>query len=126
LGIRAPIRESGDLIGTPGITIEGPRGRVSLGTGVICAHRHLHLSPAEANRLALQDRERVSVSTSGRNRSMLFDDVLVRVSPDYRLELHLDSDEADAAGLHSGDEGILMTRRHIARAAERPFAPPTE
>jgi propanediol utilization protein len=108
LGIRAPTRESGDLIGTPGIIIEGPRSRVPLGTGVICAHRHIHMAPADAERLCLKDRDRVEVATEGNNRGLLFRDVLVRVSPGYRLELHLDTDEANAAGLRDGDYAVLQ------------------
>ena len=107
LGVEAPIRESGDLIGTPGVIIEGPRCQVTLGTGVICAHRHIHMSPADAERLGLKDRERVEVATVGSNRELLFRDVLVRVSPDYRLESHLDRDEANAAGLRAGDYAVL-------------------
>jgi acetate kinase len=107
LGTKAPVRESGDLIGSPGIVIEGPRAEVQLGTGVICAFRHIHMSPAEAERLVVKDRDRVEVSTEVYNRRMLFRDVLVRVSPDYQLELHLDTDEANAAGLRAGDFAVL-------------------
>ena len=80
LGTKAPVRESGDLIGSPGIVIEGPRAEVQLGTGLICAFRHIHMSPAEAERLGVKDRDRVEVSTEVYNRRMLFRDVLVRVS----------------------------------------------
>jgi propanediol utilization protein len=107
LGIKAPVRESGDLIGSPGIVIEGPRAQVQLGTGVICAFRHIHMSPADAERLAVKDRDRVEVSTEVYNRGVRFRDVLVRVSPDYQLELHLDTDEANAAGLRAGDFAVL-------------------
>jgi propanediol utilization protein len=113
LGIRAPTRESGDLIGTPGIIIEGPRSSVTLGTGVICAQRHIHMAPADAESLCLKDRERVEVATKGNNRGLLFRDVLVRVSPDYRLELHLDTDEANAAGLRNGDYAVLQKRDNV-------------
>jgi propanediol utilization protein len=108
LGIKAPVRESGDLIGTPGIILEGPRTQVTLGTGVICSLRHIHMSPADAERLALADEDRVEVSTEGNNRRMVFRDVLVRVSPNYQLELHLDTDEANAAGLRTGDFATLL------------------
>jgi len=109
LGITAPVRESGDLIGTPGIIIEGPRMQVTLGTGVICSLRHIHMNPADAARLALADKDRVEVSTEGHNRGLVFRDVLVRVSPNYQLELHLDTDEANAAGLRAGDYATLRT-----------------
>jgi acetate kinase len=114
LGIKAPVRESGDLIGTPGIVMEGPRTQVTLGTGVICALRHIHMSPSDAERFALADKDRVEVSTEGSNRRMVFRDVLVRVSPNYRLELHLDTDEANAAGLRAGDYATLHSTRSSA------------
>jgi propanediol utilization protein len=107
LGIRAPIRATGDLVGTPGITIQGPKSQVHLGTGVICAHRHIHMSPEDAERLGLKDRDRVSAATEGANRDLLFRDVLVRVSPGDKLELHLDLDEANAAGVREGDYAVL-------------------
>jgi len=110
LEIVAPIRDSGDLIGTPGIILEGPRTQVRLGTGVMCAHRHLHMSSADAQRLALNDRDRAEVSTAGTHRGLVFKDVLVRVAPEYRLELHLDLDEANAAGLKCGDLAWLERR----------------
>jgi len=110
LELRVPTRESGDLIGSPGIIIEGPRSRVTLGTGVICPQRHIHMSTADAVRLRLSDRDRVEVSTDVYNRGVVFRDVLVRVSANYRLELHLDSDEANAAGLRGGNAAALIVR----------------
>ena len=107
LGIRAPVRESGDLIGTPGLTVQGPRSQVALGTGVICALRHVHMNPEQAMRLGLKDRDRVEVATQGCNRRLCFQDVLVRVAPHFSLELHLDTDEANAAGVRSGDFALL-------------------
>jgi propanediol utilization protein len=107
LGIDAPVRASGDLTGTPGISIEGPRTRVRLDTGVIRALRHLHMSPLDAERLGLKDQDRVEIATERHTRRILFRDVLVRVSADYRLELHLDADEGKAVGLVSGDYVIL-------------------
>ena len=107
LGLNVPVRESGDIIGSPGILIEGPRSLIRLGTGVICAQRHIHMTPVDARRLGLKDRDRVSVSTQGPNRALQFRDVLVRISPDYNLELHVDSDEANAAGVKLGDHAVL-------------------
>jgi len=107
LGIAAPMRKSGDLEGTPGILIEGPRARVALERGVICALRHVHMNPIDADGLGIKDQDRVTVATERHTRRILFRDVLVRVSADYQLELHLDTDEAAAAGLHSGDYVIL-------------------
>jgi acetate kinase len=108
LGINAPVRESGDLAGTAGILIEGPRGSVQLDSGVICALRHVHMSPADAAVLGYKDQDRIELAVESDERRMLFRDVVVRVSPNYRLELHLDTDEGNAAGLHSGDSVILI------------------
>lgn len=107
LGIDAPVRKSGDLEGTPGILIEGPRARVPVAHGVICALRHIHMSPSDADRFGLKDGDRIEVATERHTRRVLFHDVLVRVSADYRLELHLDTDEGAAAGLRSGDYVML-------------------
>jgi acetate kinase len=108
LGLEAPLRESGDLANTPGLIIEGPQGRTTLEHGVICALRHIHMSPADAQVLNLRNGDRVEIMVSGERR-LIFCDVLVRVSPDYQLELHLDTDEGNAAGLHAGDNGLLLT-----------------
>lgn len=107
LGIDAPARASGDLEGTPGIVIEGPRTRVPLERGVICALRHVHMSPSDADSLGIKDKDRIQLAAERDTRRILFRDVLVRVSADYRLELHLDMDEGAAAGLHSGDYVVL-------------------
>jgi propanediol utilization protein len=107
LGINAPVRESGDLAGTPGIVVEGPRGSVQLASGVICALRHVHMHPSEAERLSLKDQDRIELAAESEGRRTLFRDVVVRVSPTYRLEMHLDTDEGNAAGLKSGDFMIL-------------------
>ena len=108
LGIDAPVRVSGDLVNTPGITLEGPQGRVSIKSGVICAHRHIHMSPAEAHRLQLRDHDSVGVQIDSHQRDLIFQDVVVRVAPDFKLELHLDTDEANAAGVKQGDTALLL------------------
>jgi acetate kinase len=110
LGIDAPVRISGDIGNTPGVTIEGPAGRVTLPNGVICARRHVHMSPSDATRLGLRDHDRVEVSIEGEARNLSFGDVVVRVAPDYQLEMHVDTDEANAAGLKPGDAGELRIR----------------
>jgi acetate kinase len=107
LGIDAPLRESGDLANTPGIIIDGPAGRVALAHGVICALRHIHMSPADADVLGLKNHDRVAVAVVAGKRRLTFDDIVVRVSPAFRLELHLDSDEGNAAGLRSGVDVVL-------------------
>ena len=101
LGIHPPIRESGDVEGTPGVTIEGSAGTVNLQQGVICALRHIHMSPEDALRLGLRDRYVVRVRVEG-DRELVFGDVLVRVHPSFKLAMHLDTDEANAANLKTG------------------------
>lgn len=108
LGIEAPVRISGDLDGTPGIVIEGPGGRVSLSRGVISARRHVHMSLQDAERLGVQDGQSVQVKIDSKNRDLVFGDVTVRIAPNFRLELHLDTDEANAAGIKNGDYGELL------------------
>jgi acetate kinase len=110
LGVDAPLRISGDLGGTPGIAVEGPAGRVRLEAGVICALRHIHMSPSDAARFGVQDREVVKVSISGGGRDLILDDVVVRVAANYRLELHLDSDEGNAAAVGPASVCRLIRR----------------
>ena len=108
LGIDAPVRLSGDVHASPGITLEGPLGRVSIPEGVISARRHIHMSPDDARRLGLRNLQNVSVRIDSDGRDLTFGDVTVRVSPDFTLELHLDTDEANAAGLQTGDVAELV------------------
>jgi acetate kinase len=110
LGVDAPVRISGDLANTPGITIEGPRGRVTRTSGLIAARRHIHMSDQDAARLGVRDCETVDVRIDSDGRDLTFNDVTVRVDPTYTLELHLDTDEANAAGVSQGDEGELVVR----------------
>lgn len=107
LGIDAPLRISGDLAGTPTVGIEGPAGRVTT-AGVINALRHIHMSPADAERLGVTGGQAVEVKVDSDGRDLIFGDVSVRVAPDFKLELHLDTDEANAAGVKSGDCGELL------------------
>lgn len=113
LGIEAPVRVSGDLNGTPGIVIEGPAGRVSLASGVISARRHVHVSPQDAERLGVQAGQTVQVRIDSKDRDLVFGDVTVRIAPDFRLELHLDTDEANAAGIKNGDLGELLVPNRL-------------
>ncbi|KPK86447.1 MAG: propanediol utilization protein [Phycisphaerae bacterium SM23_33] len=115
LGIDAPIRMSGDLDGTPGLTLQGPQGQVHLQRGVICAMRHIHMSPADAMEFAVRDRDTVRVRVPG-ERSLVFGDVAVRVNPDYRLDMHIDTDEANAAELSPGAVGYLDSIQQRASA----------
>jgi acetate kinase len=106
LGIDAPVRMSGDLSGTPGLILEGAQGQIRLEEGVICAQRHLHMSPEDALRFGLRDGDVVRMRIEG-TREVIFGDVVVRVNPRYELELHLDTDEANAAQVSTGDVSYL-------------------
>lgn len=108
LGIDAPVRLSGDLANTPGITIEGPLGRVTITSGVICALRHIHMSPSDGQRFGVDDHDTVAVKIDSDGRDLTFSDVMVRISPDYSLEMHLDTDEANAAGVVPKQEGEII------------------
>ncbi len=107
LGIQAPIRLSGDVAGTPGATLIGPRGEVTLPQGVIVAQRHIHLRPEDARRFGVQDRQVVRLKTYTR-RPLVFDDVVVRVSDRFAPYVHLDYDEANACGFVPGDLGRIL------------------
>lgn len=98
LGVSPPLRESGKLEGTPGITLRGPKGTITTPTGVILAHRHVHMSPAQAHDYGVGDRDMIRVRVEG-DREMTMGDVIVRVNPEYDLDMHIDTDEANAAGL---------------------------
>ena len=106
LGIQPPIRESGDIEGTPGCTLEGPAGSVALEKGVICALRHIHMTPADALRYGVKDKASVRVRIRG-DREMVFGDVRVRVDPAFALAMHIDTDEANAANLGTGAQGFI-------------------
>ncbi len=103
LGVQAPIRDSGDLKDSAGVTIVGPVGSVTVDEGCIIAARHIHMHSDDAKHFNVQDGEHVNVKVPGQ-RGMVFYEVLVRVSDKYKLEIHLDMDEANAACLLNGDE----------------------
>lgn len=98
LGIAAPLRMSGNLNGTPGIRLVSPYAELDLAAGVIVAQRHIHMSPLDALILRVAHGDNVSVAIEGGERRLIFDNVVVRVSVDMRLEMHIDTDEANAAG----------------------------
>jgi len=106
LGIRPPLRDSGDLAGSEGIVIEGPAGKVELKEGVILAKRHVHFHPSDAEPLGIKDKELVKVSVAG-ERGLIFENVLARVHETFALEFHVDLDEANAALLKSGDICVI-------------------
>ncbi|HBT46840.1 MAG TPA: phosphate propanoyltransferase [Peptococcaceae bacterium] len=104
LGIDAPVRRSGDLAGSAPITLVGPKGSVTLPEGAIIANRHIHMSPKDAARWGLKDNDEVTVRTVNSERPTIFGGVQVRVSPKFRLVMHIDTDDANAAGLRCNDE----------------------
>jgi len=101
LGITPVVKNSGDLEGTPGLKLVGPAGEVVLDKGSIVAARHIHMHTSDAERFGVKDKDMVSVRIEG-SRPMVFDNVLVRVDPDYALEMHVDMDEGNAAFLKNG------------------------
>ncbi len=107
LGIDAPIRQSGDAANTPGAVLLGPCGRVTLGEGVIAAKRHIHLGPEDAEKFGVRDKQIVKLKTYTA-RPAVFEDVVVRVSPDFAPYAHLDYDEANACGFQKGDLGRIL------------------
>ena len=112
LGIAAPLRMSGNLKGTPGIRLVSPVGELELTSGVIVAQRHIHMSPLDALILRVAHGDSVSVAIEGTDRRLIFDNVAVRVSPDMRLEMHIDTDEANAAGADDPNAFVtLVTER---------------
>jgi acetate kinase len=98
LGVNPPLRESGHLDGTPGLTLRGPKGTVAIDHGVILAKRHVHMHPDDAARIGVKDKSIIRVRVDG-ERETVFGDVVVRVSPQFALDMHLDTDEANGAGL---------------------------
>ena len=106
LGVHPPIRESGDTADSPGCTLEGPHGSITVDQGVICALRHIHMTPADALRYGVRDKAFVRVRIEG-DRELIFGDVLVRVDPSFALAMHIDTDEANAANLKTGAQGYL-------------------
>lgn len=107
LGIRPPVRPSGDVAGSPGAVLIGPEGRVELDQGVIAAQRHIHMTPEDASAMGVQDKQVVRFQVFS-DRPVIFEDVLVRVSPQFATYAHLDYDEANACGWQAGDLGRIL------------------
>lgn len=106
LGIDVPVRISGDVDGTPQLRLQGPAGAIQT-SGLIVAQRHIHMSPEEARSHHLEDGDLADVELGSRRRTTLFRDVMIRISPAFRLEMHIDTDEANAAGISHGGQGEL-------------------
>ncbi len=108
LGVDAPIRDSGKVKGSAPITLEGPKGTVHMEEGLICARRHIHMTPEDAEHFGVKDKDEVEIAITGGPRDLVFGDVLVRVKSSYKLEMHIDTDEANAAELSRGAVGDLV------------------
>ena len=119
LGVDAPVRDSGDVKNSPGCTLEGPAGSVTLREGLICARRHIHMHPDDARAFGVSDRDVVEIAIDSPGRDLIYGDVLVRVHPSFRLEMHVDTDEANAAELSRGATGVLDRTGGAARLLRR-------
>jgi acetate kinase len=113
LGVDAPVRQSGQTKGSAPITLEGPRGKLQLSEGLICAWRHIHMHPDDAAAYGVADGDEVEVAVRGGPRDLTFGDVVVRVHPEFRLEMHIDTDEANAAELSAGAAGTLVDEPYV-------------
>lgn len=109
LGVAPPVRESGDIEGTPGCKVVGPAGEVELEKGIIIAKRHIHMTPADAEAFGVKDKDIVWVKVDTQERKTIFGDVVVRVSDNFSLAMHIDTDEANAARCVGEVYGEIVT-----------------
>jgi len=107
LGVKPPIRNSGDIIGSESITIQGPRGQITINEGLICAARHIHMHTSDGEAFGVTDGDLVQVKVDT-DRGVIFSNVLIRISPKYKLEMHIDLDEANAANIQNGQFGEIV------------------
>ncbi|MBP3522790.1 MAG: phosphate propanoyltransferase [Clostridia bacterium] len=108
IGIAAPVRESGQIAGSGACKLVGPKGEVEISEGVIVAKRHIHMTKADAAEFGVADKQIVSVKVDSADRSLIFGDVVVRVSDSYALAMHIDTDESNAAGMAPGTMGEVI------------------
>ena len=108
IGIAAPVRESGQIAGSGACKLVGPKGEVEISEGVIVAKRHIHMTKADAAEFGVVDKQIVSVKVDSADRSLIFGDVVVRVSDSYALAMHIDTDESNAAGMTPGTMGEVI------------------
>ncbi len=108
IGVTAPIRESGDIAGSGACKLVGPCGEVELKEGVIAAKRHIHMTPADAEAFGVKDKDVVSVKIDTNGRSLIFGDVVVRVSEKFALAMHIDTDESNAGCVAPGTMGEVI------------------
>lgn len=110
LGVTPPIRQSGNLAGSESITIMGPRGQIKVEESLICASRHIHMHPDDGERFGVKAGDMVDIKVDG-PRGITYSNVLIRVSPKYKLEMHIDLDEANAANIKNGQLGEIIAIR---------------
>lgn len=108
IGVDAPTRESGDIQGSAGCKLVGPKGEVELKEGVIVAKRHIHMTPQDAEDFGVKDKDVVSVKIDSDDRALVFGDVVVRVHENFALAMHIDTDESNAAGVTCGMTGTVI------------------
>lgn len=108
IGVTAPVRESGDIAGSAACKIVGPAGEIEIECGVIAAKRHIHATPDDAEKYGVTDNEVVKVKIENEGRSLVFDDVVVRVNSTYAWAMHIDTDESNAAGVTPGTMGEIV------------------
>ncbi|MGO4543957.1 phosphate propanoyltransferase [Paenibacillus sp. 2TAB23] len=107
LGVNPPVRESGDIQGSAGIKLQGPAGELEIEEGVIVAARHIHFHTSDAERYGVADKQLLRVRFPG-ERGVIFEQVVARVSDQYALDMHIDTDEANAAGVKNGDKAEII------------------
>ena len=117
IGIAAPVRESGQIAGSGACKLVGPKGEVEISEGVIVAKRHIHMTKADAAEFGVVDKQIVSVKVDSADRSLIFGDVVVRVSDSYALAMHIDTDESNAAGMAPGTMGEVIKYIRIRKKA---------
>lgn len=108
IGVDALIRESGDIDGTVGVKLIGPKGEITIDKGVIAAKRHIHMTPADAQNYGVNNGDVVSVKVETPERSLVFGDTVVRVRDDFALAMHIDTDEGNAAGIKGSALGEIV------------------
>ena len=108
IGVAAPVRESGDIAGSGACKLVGPKGEVELKEGVIVAKRHIHMTPEDAENYGVKDKQVVSVKIDSPERSLVFGDVVVRVSPKFKLAMHIDTDESNAVMAGRDAKGVIV------------------
>lgn len=108
IGVAAPVRESGDIAGSGACKLVGPKGEVELKEGVIVAKRHIHMTPEDAENYGVKDKQVVSVKIDSPERALVFGDVVVRVSPKFKLAMHIDTDESNAVMAGRDATGVIV------------------